>query len=727
MPSFRDTLELVLHADADGAINELKKFSSETERNVKSAESSLKRLSGTGLKVGAAGMGVGGLLTAMASGDIEAANQLKAAIGQVGQSYDEFSDKIDNAIDSQVRFGHTDEEVNGALTTLTLSYGDTNKALDEMQLVADLAARKHISLGDAATIVAKAHGGAGRVFKEFGIEVDTNTANTGRYDQALGELSQKLQGQASAAADTFGGKLKAIGAAAENFVSDIGQKYGPAILGISTGITALSGITQGYTAIVGKLKEAHAAAATAAEAQAAAEGSAGLAGALATAGAFALPLAAVLPLMKISLDGNAQSARETTSEMQAFADALKDTSGASDEAINKAIALNITNSHVFETVKQLGINVSQMAGEVRSASPDLLNLNDALRKTGDNTGSFADALRHARDSSDPFVQALISLHDAGKLNDSQFRDLVGNTVALGDELGAAKTEAKDLSDTQHGLGVETETTTTAVESYTDAIKRSRDAIKEADDVQKHYAATLKGTTDPFFALIDAADKQSKSQQDVMVKTKALDDAIRDHGRESDEARKAQDDLTQANQDAVKAASDLTQSQMDLESSVKNGSTSIDNAKVVLANWVTQGLITQGQADQVAGRLDNLKTQADDLNGTNVQIAVSIDATQAEATLLKLLEDTGNFAAIARETANAPGKSAADSNPLAGLPPGLDLSAPGAESPPGEAPGRVKSTAAVAPQQNFYITTPDPVEAAHVVAQHQRAAQYLGIR
>src|SRR4051794_35416135 len=107
----------------------MQRFTKEVDKGLTSTESKFKQFASTTSNIGVGGLGVGGLLTQMASGDIEAANQLKAAVGQVGQSYDEFEGRIDATAKAQVRFGHTDEEVTGALTTLTLAYNDTGKAL----------------------------------------------------------------------------------------------------------------------------------------------------------------------------------------------------------------------------------------------------------------------------------------------------------------------------------------------------------------------------------------------------------------------------------------------------------------------------------------------------------------------------------------------------------------------------------------------------------------------
>jgi hypothetical protein len=69
--------------------------------------------------------------------------------------------------------------------------------------------------------------------------------------QAVTELGSKLKGQASAAADTFGGKISAVRAHLDDMAANIGQKYGPAITGIGT---AFAGIGGAITAAQGIMK-----------------------------------------------------------------------------------------------------------------------------------------------------------------------------------------------------------------------------------------------------------------------------------------------------------------------------------------------------------------------------------------------------------------------------------------------------------------------------------------
>lgn len=226
-----------------------------------------KAMAGTGAAAATAGVA----LMTLGSGPVEASNQLEAAVAATGRGYGDFGDQVDALVGKQTKYGNTDVEVKNSLQKLTTAYGDPKKALEQMGLVTDLAAAKHISLADAAGMVAKAHGGAGRIFKEFGIVVGLNKDGTKDYDGALTTLSTKVSGQATAAQDSFSGKMRAVKADVENAAGAFGEKYGPALTGAGAVVSTLgmlSETTAGKTVI---LKVAQLAGAVASGVQSAAQ------------------------------------------------------------------------------------------------------------------------------------------------------------------------------------------------------------------------------------------------------------------------------------------------------------------------------------------------------------------------------------------------------------------------------------------------------------------------
>lgn len=188
--------------------------------------------------VGIAATGAGVLLTQFGAKDQQAQAQLRQSVLVTGNSWGDFKGRIEDAIKSQERFGHTADDTQNALTALTTALQDPNKALQEMGLVADIAARKHISLAEASDTLIKAQEGNAKAFRSFGIVLDGNGTKADQINRALQELAKRMSGQASAAADTFSGRLAAAKTRAEDYLSSL-AKFAPALLAIGPAATGV--------------------------------------------------------------------------------------------------------------------------------------------------------------------------------------------------------------------------------------------------------------------------------------------------------------------------------------------------------------------------------------------------------------------------------------------------------------------------------------------------------
>jgi hypothetical protein len=100
-------------------------------------------------------------------------------------------------------------------------------------------------------------------------------------------------------------------------------------------------------------------------------------------------------------------------------------------------------------------------------------------------------------------------------------------------------------------------------------------------------------TDPVFALGNAVERVGEAQV-------AYNEAVAEYGAKSPEASSAAWDLAEAVAGAEQAA--------------LNGDLSFGAFKDKLATWVAQGLITQAQADTLAGRVANLRGEAENYAG-----------------------------------------------------------------------------------------------------------------
>jgi hypothetical protein len=203
------------------------------------------------LGVGAALAGIGAGLTAMGDKDRAAHQQLQAAVQATGHDYEDYAKAVEQAISKQERYGHTANETQDALRVMTQAFGDPKKALDELGLAANLAAAKHESLSSAATQVARAANGSAKILKEYGIAQKDAAGHVKSHDEILTELAAKLSGQASASADTFSGRIRALKATVEDSAATFGQKYGPVITAAGTAMAGLGAAMTVLPAIFG--------------------------------------------------------------------------------------------------------------------------------------------------------------------------------------------------------------------------------------------------------------------------------------------------------------------------------------------------------------------------------------------------------------------------------------------------------------------------------------------
>lgn len=130
------------------------------------------------LAVGGVVAGVGVALQAVGSKDKAAMNALEVAIRNTGHSAHDYADDIEKAVRANENYGISAADTKQALATLTTATGSPTKALQNIGLAANLAAAQHVSLSEAASMLAKVLNGNGnKVLKQYGINlVSTKTA-----------------------------------------------------------------------------------------------------------------------------------------------------------------------------------------------------------------------------------------------------------------------------------------------------------------------------------------------------------------------------------------------------------------------------------------------------------------------------------------------------------------------------------------------------------------------
>jgi hypothetical protein len=211
--------------------------------------------------------GVGVAMQAMGSKDKQASDQLKQSIENSGHSYEGYRDEIEKTISKQEGFGHSAVDTQDALRKLTTATNDPKKALEDMGLVANLAAAKHLTLADAADQVDKVMAGSGsRTLTEYGIKMGTGKNKTAEAQKALEELGKKLDGQASASMNNFGAQVNAVKTRVTDWGAAIGQKVGPALTAIGPVLMGAAAAMELFKTVTGAVKAAQLAQTVATEA-----------------------------------------------------------------------------------------------------------------------------------------------------------------------------------------------------------------------------------------------------------------------------------------------------------------------------------------------------------------------------------------------------------------------------------------------------------------------------
>ncbi len=131
---------------------------------------------------------------------------------------EETKKKVMAAGEAAVKLGFDDETAAESVAKLYQRTGDLNKAMELNAIAMDLARAKNIDLSEASNIVGLVLSGNARALKAYGIELDETKTPL----EALGELHEKVKGQAEAFTETFTGRMQVLSIQMDNFKESVG-------------------------------------------------------------------------------------------------------------------------------------------------------------------------------------------------------------------------------------------------------------------------------------------------------------------------------------------------------------------------------------------------------------------------------------------------------------------------------------------------------------------------
>jgi hypothetical protein len=246
-----------------------------------------------GTAILSAGAGIAAFSLKAGEDYASAENALKASVEGSGGSWKRAEEQVVKVQGRYQKFGYSSAQVNSALSKSVISTGNLKASMAHLPIALDLAAAKNIDLNSAMLAVDKAASGNSRVLKQLGIDIAIpqssalklqqaqdkvtaaqqtmasvisnfpNAAQAGakghdKYVKAIQKvqiaedklrilhgastavlktLGDRLKGQASAAADTYAGKLKAAHARATDLAKGLGEKLQPMIEKVLTWFT----------------------------------------------------------------------------------------------------------------------------------------------------------------------------------------------------------------------------------------------------------------------------------------------------------------------------------------------------------------------------------------------------------------------------------------------------------------------------------------------------------
>ncbi len=139
----------------------------------------------TGIMAGGAAIAtLGGFAEALAAPMEKAHVTLQQAIENTGKKWDTYGGQVDAAIKKGEDYNHSATDTQDALTKLVVATQDPAKALADLTLVQNVAAKGNMSLSDAAKQVAMAEVGKGRLFAQNGITLAKSVDTTKLVEKA---------------------------------------------------------------------------------------------------------------------------------------------------------------------------------------------------------------------------------------------------------------------------------------------------------------------------------------------------------------------------------------------------------------------------------------------------------------------------------------------------------------------------------------------------------------
>jgi len=446
--------------------------------------------------------------------------KLQVAIRNTGAEWGAYAGQVTVAENAAVSMGYSDDAMTAALSNLTTMTGSASTAMNDYQLVMDLARFKNMDLATAAGIVAKAEEGKIGIIARQLPFLDAQMTK----EEALAALSKAVSGQAEAHAETAAGAVDVLNASYDQLQETIGFRLLPVAVKLTT---TLSDLVKGFNSLDPATQDSI------------------IDSGLLIGGMSLSVIGAAQLITALSILGKTHlsTAIATAVGNSAMAQTAVASMSATGGLVSMTAASNAAALGWLALAGAAGIGIGMLINQIPA-------VRDAQAALGENIANLKAVSQYQADANAEWGVSADTQAMMAKMYDAT----TGELTAYGRELQANSAKAAAASQSADDLRQTTAQTAAAAD---DAAVATKDWTRAMDGA-KVAADDLRGTERSLVEL-DLASRTANL--DLTDAQKALTDARKKHGKNSEEVQRAEIGLTQAQIKAKDAARDLADAQV----------------------------------------------------------------------------------------------------------------------------------------------------------------------
>jgi hypothetical protein len=242
----------VIKVIIDGDNTGIGRALTETEGKLKSSTSKFADFGKkVGLAFGEAAIAAGVFALKMGSELEDAQSKLENAAKSAGVNLDDWGSSLAKLQNKLEGWGVTNDKVDLGLARLVTSGENQKQAMDDSTLAANIAARTGQDYNTVVEKLAKAHNGATKSLRGYGVDLKNLDGTTRTAAQLHDELAKKYAGAGDAASKTASGGMKVLKAQFTDMAAKVGVVVIPILLKLAKWLTDHKPVLITFAAVVG--------------------------------------------------------------------------------------------------------------------------------------------------------------------------------------------------------------------------------------------------------------------------------------------------------------------------------------------------------------------------------------------------------------------------------------------------------------------------------------------